>query len=438
VLTSAHAPAQADRFATYLDGLAGAAGHADRVAPLKAYCTGLLLPGARKSVEPMAARLAPDNVRRMHQSLHHVVADAPWDDDELLRQVRYRVLPAMTRKEPVVVWVIDDTGFPKKGRHSVGVARQYCGQLGKQDNCRVAVSLSVSTWTMSLPIAWRLYLPEAWTADRARRRKTGMPETITFQTKPQIALAQIQQAVQEQVPAGPVLADAAYGNDAQFRQALTDLGLTYLVGIQASTTVWAPGEQPLPAKAWAGRGRPTTLLQRSVTHHPGAVEDLARALPAAAWRTVTWRAGSRHPLRSRFAAVRVRPAHRDTWRATPHPEEWLLMEWPRGEPEPTKYWLGTVPADLSLRALVRLAKHRWIIERDYEELKQEVGIGHYEGRGWRGFHHHGTLCIAAYGFLVAERARFSPSARVGTLALALPVQPATFRPRGAARTARTA
>jgi SRSO17 transposase len=397
-----------------------------------------LLPGERKSVEPMAARLAPDNVRRMHQSLHHVVADAPWDDDELLRQVRYRVLPAMTRKAPVVAWVIDDTGFPKKGRHSVGVARQYCGQLGKQDNCRVAVSLSVSTWTMSLPIAWRLYLPEAWTEDSVGRRKTGIPETITFQTKPQIALAQIRQAVQEQVPAGPVLADAAYGNDAQFRQALTDLGLTYLVGIQASTTVWAPGEQPLPAKPWTGRGRPPTVLQRSVTHHPGAVEDLARALPTAAWRTVTWRAGSRHPLRSRFAAVRVRPAHRDTWRTTPHPEEWLLIEWPRGEPKPTKYWLGTAPTDLSLRELVRLAKHRWIIERDYEELKQEVGIGHYEGRGWRGFHHHATLCIAAYGFLVAERARFSPSARVGTLALALSVQPATFRPRGAARAARTA
>jgi SRSO17 transposase len=353
VPTSAPAAAQSERFATYLDGLADAAGHADRVAPLKAYCTGLLLPGERKSVEPMAARLAPDNVRRMHQSLHHVVADAPWDDEDLLRHVRYRVVPAMTQKSPLVAWIVDDTGFPKKGRHSVGVARQYCGQLGKQDNCRVAVSLSVSTWTLSLPIAWRLYLPESWTDDRARRQKTGVPDTVTFQTKPQIALAQIRQAVAEQVPTSPVLADAAYGNDAHFRHALTELELTYLVGVQASTTVWAPGEQPLPAKPWAGRGRPTTLLQRSAAHHPGSVEDLARALPAVAWRTVTWRAGSRHPLRSRFAAVRVRPAHRDTWRATPYPEEWLLIEWPRGEPKPTKYWLGTVPADLTLRELVR-------------------------------------------------------------------------------------
>jgi len=419
-----------------MDGIAAAAGHADRIGPLKAYCTGLLLPGERKSVEPMAARLAPDRVRQMHQSLHHLVADAPWDDEALLRHVRYRVLPAMTRQTPVVAWVIDDTGFPKKGRHSVGVARQYCGQLGKQDNCRVAVSLSVSTWRASLPIAWRLYLPEAWTDDRAQREKTGTPDTVAFQTKPQIALAQIRQAVEEAVPPGAILADAAYGNERQFRQSLTDLGLSYLVGIAASTTVWKPGEQPLPAKPWSGHGRPTTLLRRTATHQPVSVKTLAEALPASAWKTITWRTGSRKALRSRFAAVRVRPAHRDGWRSTPHPEEWLLIEWPAGDQEPAKYWLGTVAADLSLRELVRLAKHRWIIERDYEELKQEVGIGHYEGRGWRGFHHHATLCIAAYGFLVAERARFSPSARVGTVGLATPVLPATFRPRGRPRAAR--
>jgi SRSO17 transposase len=301
---------QAERFATYLEGVAATGGHADRIAPLKSYTTGLLLPGERKSIEPMAARLAPTNVRRMHQSLHHVVADAPWDDDDLLRHVRQRVLAAMTRKSDVVAWVVDDTGFPKKGRHSVGVTRQYCGQLGKQDNCRVAVSLSVSTWTASLPIAWRLYLPETWTDDRERRRKTGVPDDVRFQTKPQIALAQIQQAVHEQVPAGPVLADAAYGNDAQFRQGLTDLDRSYLVGVASSTTVWKPGEQPLPPKPWSGQGRPTTLLRRSATHQPVSVKTLAQALPRATWKPVTWRTGSRRALRSRFAAVRVRPASR--------------------------------------------------------------------------------------------------------------------------------
>src|ERR1700690_2158677 len=168
--------AQQKRLAAYLDGLAQAAGHTDREKPLKAYCTGLLLPGERKSVEPMAARLAPENVRRMHQSLHHVVADAPWSDEEMLRQVRDWVLPAMKKQRPVVCWIVDDTGFPKKGSHSVGVARQYCGQVGKQDNCRVAVSLSVTTEKASMPIAFRLYLPEAWANDKQRRQKTGVPE----------------------------------------------------------------------------------------------------------------------------------------------------------------------------------------------------------------------------------------------------------------------
>ena len=193
---------QQKRFAAYMEGLAQAAGHADRVVPLKNYCTGLLLPGERKSVEPMAARLAPDNVRRMHQSLHHVVADAPWSDEVILRQVRDAVLPVMQKHGPVVCWIVDDTGFPKKGSHSVGVARQYCGQVGKQDNCRVAVSLSVATWGSSLPIAYQLYLPEVWASDKKRRDGASVPEDIKFQTKPQIALDQIRGAVRQEVPCG--------------------------------------------------------------------------------------------------------------------------------------------------------------------------------------------------------------------------------------------
>src|SRR5438445_1302311 len=205
--------AQEKRFAAFMEGLAKAAGHADRAVPLKAYCTGLLLPGERKSVEPMAARLAPDNVRRMHQSLHHLVADAPWSDETILEQVRGYVLSAMKTKGPVQAWIVDDTGFLKKGTHSVGVARQYCGQVGKQDNCRVAVSLSVSTNTASLPIAFRLYLPEVWANDAERRKQAGVPDQIRFQTKPQIALEQIRQAVKDEVTRGPVLADAGYGFD---------------------------------------------------------------------------------------------------------------------------------------------------------------------------------------------------------------------------------
>jgi len=422
---------QQRRFAAYIEGLAKAAGHADRQTPLENYCKGLLLPGERKSVEPMAALLAPQDVSRMHQSLHHMVADAPWDDEQVLEQVRRQVLPAMQSQGPVIAWIVDDTGFPKQGKHSVGVARQYCGQVGKQENCQVAVSLSVSTASASLPIAWRLYLPQAWCEDSARREKAGVPEEIEFQIKPAIAVQQMRRALEQKVPAGVVLADAAYGNSMQFRSAVTELRLQYAVGIESSTTVWEAGRQPLPPPPRKpGRGAPAKRLRRDTDHQPVSVKQLALSLPAATWKDISWRTGSQGMLRSRFAAVRVRPAHRDYKRTEPYPEEWLLIEWPKQEAEPTKYWLSTMPQKTSRKSLVKMAKHRWIIERDYEELKQELGLGHYEGRGWRGFHHHATLCIAAYGFLVAERNRFSPSARAGHVGLPTPQQPPDFRPRG--------
>ena len=421
---------QQKRFAAYMEGLAQAAEHMDRHTPLKNYCMGLLLPGERKSIEPMAARLDPANVQPMRQCLHHLVAKASWSDEAMLEQVRRQVLPDMQKNGPVVAWIVDDTGFPKKGKHSVGVTRQYCGQVGKQENCRVGVSLSVATWSSSLPVAWRLYLPKEWAEDTARRQKAEVPEEIEFQTKPEIALDQIRAMVEANVVRGVVLADAAYGINTEFRQGLTELGLQYIVGVQSSLTVWEPGKQPLPAKPRAKMGRPPRLLQRSADHKPIAVKQLAMSLPSAAFREVTWREGTERKLRSRFAAVRIRPAHRDYWKAEPHAEEWLLIEWPRGEAEPTKYWLSTMAGNITLKALVRMAKHRWIIERDYQELKQELGLGHFEGRNWRGFHHHATLCIAAYGFLVAERTRFSPSARAGQLEFDAAGPSPDFRPRG--------
>jgi len=421
---------QLKRFAAYVDGLAIAAGHEDRRTPLTDYCKGLLLPGERKSIEPMAARLNPHNVQATRQSLHHLVAKAPWSDSTLLDHVRQKVLPAMQKQGPVVAWIVDDTGFPKKGRYSVGVSRQYCGQVGKQENCRVAVSLSVATWNASLPIAYRLYLPKDWAEDAERREKAEVPEEVEFQTKPEIALDQIRAAVAAQVTRGVVLADAAYGINTEFREGLTEMGLPYAVGVQSSMTVWEPGKQPLPAKPRGRMGRPPRLLQRTADHQPVSVKQLAMNLPSSTFKEVTWRAGTERKLRSRFAAVRVRPAHRDYWKAEPHAEEWLLIEWPGGEPEPNKYWISTLPPDTGLKALVKTAKHRWIIERDYEELKQELGLGHFEGRNWRGFHHHATLCIAAYGFLVAERNRFSPSARAGHLGFVTTESAPGFRPRG--------
>jgi SRSO17 transposase len=426
------------RFQHYLDQLADVLGHADWREPLRLYTTGLLLPGERKSVEPMAARLDPRHVRSRHQSLHHLVADADWDDTAVLAAVRDYALPALQQQGPIQAWIVDDTGLPKKGTHSVGVAHQYCGQLGKQANCQVAVSLSIANHTASLPIAYRLYLPQDWAQAAERRRKTGIPDESVFQTKAVMARGQIRQALHEGVPPGVVVADAAYGNDTSFRDELTALGLRYAVAIQANTTVWPKGTEPLPSPAYKGTGRPPKLLRRDEQHQPVSAEQMALGLSASAWRTVTWREGTAGLLRSRFARVRVRAAHRDYWRGTLRAEEWLVLEWPEGEPRPTKYWLSTLARNISLRKLVEAAKLRWRVERDYQELKQELGLGHFEGRGWRGFHHHATLSMAAYGFLVAERAAFPPSGGHTRPHLKVPRLPRSFRPRGAARPDRTA
>lgn len=420
------------RFAAYVEALGAAVGHADRVAPLRNYCAGLLLPGDRKSIEPMAARVEPGRVQAAHQSLHHLIAKADWSDAAMLAAIRAEVLPAIQQHGQIQAWIIDDTGFPKKGVHSVGVARQYCGQLGKQENCQVAVSLSVANQHASLPVAYRLYLPKVWAEDAARRAKAGVPDELRFATKPQIALEQIRTAQADGIPTGTVLADAGYGVDTDFRDGITALGLTYVVGIQSSASLWPPGQEPLPIKPWSGRGRPTSRVGRSADHKPVSAKDLAASLPKDTWRRVTWRQGTNAPLASRFAAIRVRPAHRDYNAATPRPEEWCLIEWPIGEAEPTKFWLSTLPATTTRTSLVRHAMLRWRIERDYQEMKQEIGLGHYEGRGWRGFHHHATLCIAAYGFLIAERAAIPPSAEPRAQFLQASAVSDDYRPRGAA------
>src|SRR3954464_16072218 len=371
------------RFAAYVEKLTEVIGHADRAGPLRDYCTGLLMPAERKSVEPMAAVTAPARGGAQHQSLLHFVANAPWSDEAMLAKVREIVLPEMTRTEPVAAWIIDDTGFPKKGRHSVGVGRQYCGQLGKQDNCQVAVSLSLANHAASLPVSYRLYLPRDWAEDPARRTKAGVPEEIAFRTKPEIALDLLRAAAAAGLPPAPVVTDAGYGKDTGFRTGVSALGLSYVAAVLSSTTVWPPGTGPLPPKPWSGRGRRATRLRRDA----------------------------------------------------PRAEEGRVIEWPEGEPEPTQYWLSTLPEEIGFEQMVDLAQLRWRIERDYQDLKQEVGLGHYEGRGWRGFHHHATLCIVAYGFLIAERARFSPSgpSRAGGRAggFEAPRLSEGYRPRGA-------
>jgi SRSO17 transposase len=402
-----------------------ALGHADRATPARWYLRGLMLPGQRKSVEPMAARVHPQDVHSAHQSMHHLVADSEWSDTALLAAVAREVVPVLSEAgQARCFWILDDTGFRKYGKHSVGVARQYCGQLGKTDNCQVAVSLSLANVTGSVPLDYRLYLPREWAKDKQRRELAGVPKEIAFATKGELAWAQIEAALAAGIPRGTVLMDAAYGDEAALRDRLSAHGLAYALGIRPATAVWWEGHQPVPAAADARRGRPRTRVRRDPTHPPIGALELAQALPGASYRTMTWREGTNAALSSRFARVHVRAAHADR----PRRQEWLLIEWPKGEASSTRYWLSTLPESISLKELVATVKMSWRIERDYRELKQEVGLGHYEGRNWRGFHHHASLCIAAYGFLMLERLCGS---KKNSARLKAPPVPEGFRPRGA-------
>jgi SRSO17 transposase len=413
------------RFERYCDSIVKTLLHADREQPARWYLKGLLLSGERKSIEPMAARVQPHDVRSTHQSMHHLVAQADWSDAAVLTTVATAVLPKLVDDEASVHWIVDDTGFPKKGTHSVGVARQYCGQTGKQDNCRVAVSLSIATSKGSVPVGYQLYLPREWTDDPERCRKAGVPGAIEFATKPALAMRQIEAAVATGHPRGTVLADAAYGDETAWRERLVDLGLTYAVGIRPATTVWWGSHQPVEAATLqSSRGQRRFRLQRDESHQPIAVAELARQLADRHWQTVTWREGSAAPLSSRFARIRVKAAHRDR----PRDEEWLIIEWAEGTEEPAHYWLSNLPRHLPWQPMVDTVMGRWRIERDYEELKQELGLGHYEGRNWRGFHHHASLCIAAYGFLILERLSHR---KKNATRFEAPTLPDDFRPRGA-------
>lgn len=424
-----------EQFDEYMAHLCEGLGYATRHRSLIDYCSGLMLPIARKSVEPLAAQADPRHVRAKHQSLHHFVANAPWSDRALLDRVQSYVQPHLGLDRGTF-WIVDDTGHPKCGTHSVGVARQYCGQLGKIDNCQVAVSLSLATERASVPVDYRLYLPKGWINDSPRRRAAGVPKGVRFATKPKIALAQIRAAQQRGGPQGIVLADAAYGTNTAFREGVKALGLSYAVSVISSTSVWAPGSGPLPPAPSTGRGRPPTRARRAPGHQPVSVKDIAFGLAARLWHTVAWREGTQQSLSSRFARVRVRAAHLSNRHPCADDEQWLLIEWPIGQAEPTRYWMSNLPQEIECTALVNICKMRWRIEHDYRELKQEFGLSHYEGRNWLGFHHHATLCVAAYGFLTAQRLKHGfkkNAARLQTPALPSGYQPRGRRPNAAPR-----
>lgn len=388
-----------NRLTRFLEEIIEPMGRSERRRWAQIYVQGLLLDGDRKSIEPMANRIAEADV----QALRQFVGQSPWAVEEVQRRLAEKVVDLLSEPE---VWIIDETSFPKAGEHSVGVARQYCGTLGKIANCQVAVSLHWSSAEASCPLSWRLYLPKQWIEDRKRAAQVKLPAGVVYQDKTELALELIDQAFQWKVPVLPLVADSFYGNEFDFRQQLRGRHMAYAVEVEPSTVIWT--EDPNIALPAAKRtGRPRRYPPLEALPRPQNLKAVAQQLPSSAWKNVTWRQGSRGPQRSRFALIPVWAAH--GWREQKHPErvaEWLLMEWPQTEADPRKYWLAHFPSQPpGMRRFVRIAKARWRIELDYRELKEELGLDHYEGRHWLGWHHHVCLVSLAYAFLRSEQAR---------------------------------
>lgn len=390
----------------FAESLFDGMGRPERRRAMAWYLEGLLLDGTRKSIEPMAARLVddPSQIEAMRQQLQQCVSVSNWSDDEVRARLARKVQDELPEIE---VLVLDDTGFPKQGKHSVGVARQYSGTLGRTGNCQVATSLHLAGERGSCCIGMRLYLPEEWTDDPERCRQAGIPEDVSFLRKWEIALQLLDDAQGWGIAKRLLLADAGYGEITEFREAVAARGYPYIVGMGGDPVVWAPGTAPVAPNDWRrprGHSGPARTRYRDGEQSPVSILELTTALGRKACRTIRWREGAKGTQRSQFGAVRVRTAHKHSQGRAPGPEEWLLYEWPTEEPEPTKFWLSGLPADMPLKELVRLAKLRWRVERDYLDLKEEIGLDHFEGRSWRGFHHHVTLCAAAHAFLALSRA----------------------------------
>jgi SRSO17 transposase len=388
------------RLTAFLEELLVPLGRKERRHWARLYVQGLLLDGERKSIEPLARRIPGADV----QALRQFVGQSPWDAEAVQQSLARKIVDLLSEPE---VWILDETSFPKAGEHSVGVARQYCGALGKVANCQVAVTLHWSSAEASCPLGWRLYLPQVWLEDRQRAQEVKLPEDVVYRSQAELALDLIDQMLRWEVPRMPVVADSAYGNSFDFREELRQRQLSYVLAVEPSTVVWTQDPHVIPVPLSAPTGRPRRYPPLEATPAPQDLTTVARQLSASGWKKVTWRAGTRGPQRSRFAQLKVWAAH--GWRAQEHPErvaDWLLIEWPEGEAQPTKYWLAQLgPGRPGLRRLVKMAHARWRIEMDYRELKDELGLDHFEGRHWLGWYHHVTLVTLAYAFLRCEQAR---------------------------------
>ena len=381
------------RLKDYFDSIGEVLENKAQRASFAIYALGLLGDAERKSMEPIACRVCidPEDADAAHQRLLHFATDAKWKDQQLRTVASQYAIEAMTTREPIEVSIVDDTGFLKQGKHSVGVQRQYTGSAGKVTNCQVGVSLSVATRTEHVPIDFELYLPKSWTEDSARRREARIPENVLFKTKLELALDMIRRAVDQKIPLGVLLGDSAYGTSAEFRSEVRALGLHYALGVDPKTTVWCLNRKSNP-------------MGEKIN-----VRDLAKRIHAqGGFRRCTWRKGVKEDLTAKFVVRRVAAVNYAD-RAEPL---WLIIEWRDGENDPANYFFSSLPERLSKKQLIRIAMQRWRTERVYEDLKNELGFDHFEGRRFPGWHHHISISLCCFAFIVAERVRrFSPSAR---------------------------
>ena len=360
------------------------------------YLRALVEEGKRKSLEPMVERLVGE---ADYQSMQQFLSDSPWDPAEVVRVVAERVAPVID----VEAWVLDDTGFPKQGKHSPGVKRQYSGTLGKIGNCQIGVSVHAVGEHGSVPLGWALYLPEEWCEEHERRARAKIPDEVEFKTKPELGKELIERAGEWDVKRAPILGDEAYGANTQLRGDLDDAGFQYVFSVDKTASVFAP-ETAFALPERAGKtGRPRTRLRPD--RKPERVKELLARLAPEKLETVTFRDGpDGEPITSRFCFLRVRALKRWENGAEQKPrEEWLICEWPEGANGPSDYWISNLPADTPPERLARLARMRRKIELDYKQLKGELGLDHYEGRSYLGWHHHTALVTAAHGFLTLER-----------------------------------
>jgi len=371
------------------------------------YAFGILGDGERKSAEPIAARACGDESRSaaMHQKLIYFLAHSRWDDRAVRMDAARYAIEAVQEREPITTWIIDDTGFLKQGTHSVGVQRQYTGSAGKITNCQVGVSLAVASSAEQIALDFELYLPESWTEDRARRREARIPDDVQFKTKTELALEMIKRAKEQGIPGDILLADSAYGDNTDFRNSIRSLGFDFAVGVHHTLGV--------------------LRLDRNdrINTKPQSAGEVVAALPKKAFRKITWRDGTKSKLCGRFCFVRVHTTHDDGIALALREPLWLVAEWPEGHEKPSKFVLTTLPRRMSKKQIVRILKERWRTERMYEDLKGELGLDHFEGRSFPGWHHHVSVVLCCYAFVVAERARaFPPSAsrtsRHGALSVA--------------------